>query len=120
MFPEIWSAIDRTCCHFVLFFCRPPTHSPPHNNPENKNFDNMCLEISSFYTNVPIITICYTVPKMIWRMTYVIGIFHFGYFLSLYHPSSLKNQNFLKMKKTPGDIILHTCTKIYDQMMYCS
>ena len=31
------------------------------------------------------------------------------------------SQNFEKMKKTPGDIIiLHTCTKNYDQMVYSS
>ena len=30
-------------------------------------------------------------------------------------------QNFLKMKKVPGDIIiLHMCTKNFDQMMYGS
>ena len=34
-------------------------------------------------------------------------------------PNSPKNQNFTKMKNTPGDIIiLHMCTKNYDQMMY--
>ena len=32
-----------------------------------------------------------------------------------------KNLNFEKMKKNPGDIILHMCTiKNYDQMMYSS
>ena len=51
----------------------------------------------------------------------VIVISHFKLFfplLPLQHP---KNQNFEKMKKTPGDIILlHTCTKNYDQMVYDS
>ena len=32
-----------------------------------------------------------------------------------------KNQNFKKMKKSPGDtIILHKCTKKHDHMLYCS
>ena len=32
-----------------------------------------------------------------------------------------KNENFTKMKKTPGDvIILHKCTKNRDHMEYCS
>ena len=36
-------------------------------------------------------------------------------------PPCLINENFKKMKKTPGDIIiLHKCTKNYDQMMYSS
>ena len=44
-----------------------------------------------------------------------------GYFLPFYPPNSPKNQNFEKMKKTPGDIIiLHMCAKNYDQMMYGS
>ena len=44
-----------------------------------------------------------------------------GHFLPFYSPNSPKNQNFEKMKKTPGDIIiLHMCTKNYDQMMYSS
>ena len=42
-----------------------------------------------------------------------------GYFLLLYPTNSPKKQNFEKMKKTPGYvIILHMGTKIYDQMMY--
>ena len=43
-----------------------------------------------------------------------------GYFLHFYLPNSPKNQNFEKMKKIPGDIILNMCTKNYDQMMYAS
>ena len=54
-----------------------------------------------------------------WCMTDVI-IFHFGPFFALLSLNSPKNQNFTKMKKTPRDIILHTCTKNYDQMMYSS
>ena len=54
-------------------------------------------------------------------MTNVIVISHFGLFFALLPPNSPKNQNFEKMKKTPGDIIiLHMCTKNYDQMMYSS
>ena len=34
--------------------------------------------------------------------------------------SSPKNENFKKMKKRPGDIIiLHNCTKNYDYKLYC-
>ena len=44
-----------------------------------------------------------------------------GQFLPFYSPNSPKNQNFEKMKKTPGDIIiLHKCTKNHDHMLYCS
>ena len=40
-----------------------------------------CLEISSFYSSVPKIMICY-VPE-IWHVTDVISIFHFGLFFTL-------------------------------------
>ena len=35
-------------------------------------------------------------------------------------PKNPENQNFEKMKKIPGDIILHKCTKNHDHMLYCS
>ena len=67
------------------------------------------LEISSVYTSVPkIIIICYTVPE-IWCMTDVTVIFQI---------KILKNK-----KKTPGNIILHMCTKNYEQTvpeMWCA
>ena len=44
---------------------------------------------------------------------------HFGHFLPFYAPNNPKNQNFEKMKKTPGDItILHMCTINDNHMMY--
>ena len=44
----------------------------------------------------------------------------FGPFFALYPSNNLKNQNFGKMKKMPGDIIiLQKCTKNHD-MLYCS
>ena len=48
-------------------------------------------------------------------MTDVIVIFHFGLFFALLPPNSPKKENFKKMNKIPGDIIiLHMCTKNYD------
>ena len=43
-------------------------------------------------------------------------------FCAIFCPfTAQKNQNFTKMKKIPGDIIIsHKCTKTYDQMMYGS
>ena len=58
--------------------------------------------------------ICFIVPE-IWRVTDVIVIFHFGLFFTLLPPNSPKNENFKKIKKNTGDIIiLHMCTKNYD------
>ena len=40
---------------------------------------------------------------------------HYGLFFALLPPIDPENQNFEKMKKIPGDIIiLHVCTKNYD------
>ena len=95
----------------------------PRNSPKNqqnlKNMKKNHLEISSFYTSVPkIMIICYPVLE-IWRVTDVIVFFfHFGLFFALYRPlppppNSQKNQNFEKMKKTLGGIIiLHMTPKI--------
>ena len=42
------------------------------------------------------------------------------HFLPFYPPNNPEHQNYEKLKKTPGDIIiLHTCTKNYDHMLYC-
>ena len=75
----------------------------------------------TFYTSVPkIMIICYTVPK-IWCVMDVNVIFHFGLFFALLPPNSPKNQNFIKVKKMPRDIIiLHKCTKNHDHMLYHS
>ena len=52
------------------------------------------------------------------HVTDVISIFHFGLCFDLLPPNP-KNQNLIKMKKGPGDIIiLQMCTKNYDHMMY--
>ena len=46
---------------------------------------------------------------------------HLGPFLALYPTSNLKNQNFEKMKQTPGDIIiLHLGITNNNHMMYGS
>ena len=62
----------------------------------------------------------YTVSK-IWCITDIISFYFLSIFAFLPPSNSLKNQNFEKMEKTPGDIIiLHTCTKHYDQIMFGS
>ena len=44
---------------------------------------------------------------------------NFRLFFALLLPKNLKNQNFERMKKTPGDIIiLHMCTINDNHMMY--
>ena len=62
--------------------------------------------------------ICYTVPEIL-HVTDVIVIFHFGLFFALLPTNTPKNQNFTKMKKSQRDIIiLHMCTKNYDDLWF--
>ena len=81
---QIWSATDKTFCHFGPFFA----FLLPPNNPENQNSEKVkkVLELSAFYTSVPkIMIICYTVPY-IWYVTDLIVIFHFKLFFTLLPP----------------------------------
>ena len=58
-----------------------------------------------------------TVPE-IWSVTDVIVIFQV---FALLPPNRPKSQHFeITEKNTTGDIILHMCTKNYDQMMFSS
>ena len=94
-------------CYFLPFYLL--------NSPKNQNFKKLrkSLEISSFYNSVPkIMILCYILPE-IWHVKDVI-IFHFGSSFAILPLNSPKNQNLKNMKKLPGDIILHKCTKNYD------
>ena len=107
MVPDIWSATDRTFCHFRLLFVLLPSPLPLTTQKIKilKKCKKQHLEISSFYTSVPqIIIICYTSPE-IWRMADGI-MFHFGPFLPFYPSNSPQNQNLKKWKKKPGDTII--------------
>ena len=54
----------------------------------------------------------------VWRTEFFVILDHF---LPFYPPKNLKNENFKKMKKNPGDIIiLHKYKKNHDHMLYCS
>ena len=127
MYQKSWSyyaILFLRCCawRMWLFFflgyflpCYPP------NSLKNENFKKwkQYLEIPSFYTSVPkIMAIWYTVPGIM-RMTHVTVLFFFGLLFGLSPPTLPEKWKFQKNEK-PGDtIILHMCTKNYDQMMYC-
>ena len=64
--------------------------------------------------------ISYTVFE-VWCVTDVIVLSHFGLLLHFYPPNNPKKENFNKMEKTLGDIIiLHKHIKNDDHMPYCS
>ena len=59
------------------------------------------------------------VPE-VWSVTERIFC-RFRPFFALFFPNNPQNQNFAKMKKRPGDIILlHKFTKNHDHMVHCS
>ena len=66
-------------------------------------------------------TIKWYIVLEIWSMWQAEFFVILDCFLPYYPPNNPKNQNFEKMKTTPGDIIiLHIYTKNYDQMMFGS
>ena len=75
-----------------------------------------CLEISSLHTSVPYMTHTSCMIPEIWSVTQFFVIL--SHFLPFYNTDNPKTQIFKKMKKNPKDIIiLHMCSKNYDQMM---
>ena len=119
---KIWSVTNVIgIFHFGLFFALLHiTPSPPPNNQKNKNIKKKIkkkhLEISSFNTIVPKITIiCFTVPE-IWHVMDAIVIFHFGFvFFSRFPYNSPKNQNFKNMKKQ-SEGRYHRFTHVYQKL----
>ena len=93
----------------------------PPNNPENQTFEKMKKTPGGIMIlNVSIINENHMMYDS-WDMKCTRHIFVIlGYFLSFYPYNSPKNENFKKMKKTPGDIFLHKCTTNHDNKLYCS
>ena len=100
------------CGHFLRFY--------PPNKPDNKNFkklkkaprDILCMR-----------TINDNHMKYgSWDMVRDSQAFlSFWAILCPFTPLATSNIKILKMKKTPGDIIiLHKCTKNHDHILYCS
>ena len=119
MVPEIWSAKDRIS-HFGPFFTL--FTPPPSNNPKNQNFEKLKKLPGDI-----IILHTYTINDnhMIyssWDMKHDVQNFlSFWTVFCLFTPYNPKNQNFEKLRKKPGYIIiLHMCTINYNYMMYGS
>ena len=94
----------------------------PPNNPKNQNFENMKKNPG----DIIILHLC-TIndnhmmygfwDKKLDRQNFFIFLDHF---LPFYPPNNPKNKNFEKMKKSPGDMILHKCNINDNHMMYGS
>ena len=116
--PEIWHIADIIVIfHFGLFLLFYSLSSPKNENLKTMKKtpeDNIILQKCT--KNHDHMLYC---SWDICCVTDVNVIFILGYFLPFYHSNSPKNQSFKKTnkktkKKTPGDIILHICTKNYD------
>ena len=109
---------DIIFCHFGPFFCHFASLTTW------KIFEKLKKPpgdiIISFYTCAPWMTSIWCIVPQISSVMDAIVIFLFGLFLAVLLPNSPKNENFKKMKKIFGDvIILHKCTKNHDRMLYC-
>ena len=95
-------------------------------NQKNQTFEKMKkkkkknLEISSFDTCVPKTAIIWgTVPEIQSETEPFVTLGHFIALLTPSTPNNPDNQNFEKLKKASGDvIILNLCNKKHDHMMY--
>ena len=103
--------------HFLSFY------PSPLNNPINQNFKKKKEKTPG---DIIILHKCtknhdymvYCSWDMAWDEC---NCFQFGKFFHFYPSNSPKNENFKKMKKTPGNIIiLHNCTKNNDYKLHCS
>ena len=121
MVPEIWSTTDITFCHSVSFFALLPLYELRKSKFSKKWKTH--LKILSSYKQIIVI----------WCMVQLTEFFVifdcFLLFTPHYPPPTsptpktkkmMKKLKKKKKKKTPGDIILHKCTKIHDHMLYFS
>ena len=116
MVPEIWTVTDITFCHSEAFFALLP-HYGPRKSKFSKKWKKH-LKILSFYKHK-------WQSYDAWFLRYGVQWTEFfvilDHFLPFYPPNNPKNQNFEKMKKPPGDIIiLQICTINDNHIMYGS
>ena len=108
---------DRTFCHFGAFFAL----TPP-NNPKNQNFEKYEKTTWRYYH----FTHVYKNNNRLMYGSWDVerdgeNFMSFWIFCCLLCPNNPENQNFDKLKKTPGDIIISNVCTIYDNhMMYGS
>ena len=97
---------------------------PPTMDPENQNFEKMKKTPGDIILQMSTINDSHMMYGS-WNMRYEVQQIEFfiilDCFLPFYHPNKPKTQNFEKLKKTHGDIIIwKRCTKNDNDMMYGS
>ena len=116
MFLEIWSVTDIIFSHLEIF-CPFASLATQKIKTEMKIMPVDIITLHMCTINENHMIVCFLRYGVRWTEFFVI----LDHFLPFYPPNNPKNQNFEKLKKTPGGIIiLHKCTKNHDQMLYCS
>ena len=125
MVPDISTATDIIFCYFRPCFALLPTplSPPPTNNPKNHNFEKM----KKTPGDIIILHKCTINDNHMIYGSWDIECNEHSFlsFWSAFCPftprTTQKNQNFVKLKKIPGNIIiLHKCAINDNNMMYDS
>ena len=115
--PEIWSATDRIFCHHGPFFALLLPYGPRKSKfwkNEKTLEDIIILQMFTIDDSHMI----YGFSDM--ECNRQIFLSNWTVFCPFTPPNNSKNQNFEKLKKAPGAIIiLNKCTKNHDHMLYC-
>ena len=119
MVPEIWSATDRIFFSFWTIFC--PFTRPLWTRKSKFWKNEQHIRRYYHFTNAYHKLQSYDVWFLWYEMQQTEFLVILEHFLSFYPPDNPKNQNFEKLRKKHGDIIiLHMCTINDNHMMYGS
>ena len=127
MIPEIWRTTDWTFCHLGPFFALLPPAPPPKQPKKKTKIEKMKKKKKKKTPGDIVILQKWTIHDNhmmygFWDMEWNWQIFcRFRSFFVLLPIKNLQNQNFEKMNKKPGAIIiLQMCTTNDNHMMYGS
>ena len=114
MVSEIWSATDRTFSHSRPSFALLPPYGPRKQKfYKNEKGTWRYYNLTNVYHKWQSYDVWFLKTR-VQRTEFFIILDHF---LPFYPPNNPKNQNFQKIKKNPGDIILRRCNhkwQLYD------
>ena len=117
MIPEIWSAPDIFLSSWAIFCPFTPITARKKKNSKKMKKPGDIIILHKCSTNHDDSLYRSWDMTCDWCNCY---LWFWTIFLPFYPYNSPKNENFKKMKKTPGDIFLHKCTTNHDNKLYCS
>ena len=113
----LWYRVQKTVfCHFGSFFVLLSSWQP-----EASKFWKHLKKKTNAWRQIIILHLCTTNDNHMmygsWDINWIFG--HFVLFFALLPSNKMKNQNFEKLKKTPGDIIILHMSTINENYMMC-